>query len=498
MLDLNLIGYFKKRRMSVITSNHPLSLRTFFATEMWERYGFYVVQTLLALYLVLHFKWADKEVYALVGSFTALAFLSPLVGGWIADHLLGQKRVIVIGAVVLLFSYLALSAAHSDYLLNLSLAGIAVGTGLLKPNISSLLGNEYPEGSPHRENGFMIFYMGLTTGIILGTTLPSYLREYFGWPVAFVSAAIGMLFAIVIFALGVYKYRIEDYHPHVLQFKKAMLAVLLVVLLWIVSFYILNYPALADGVFSVVILFSCGYFFWCIKSESAEQTRQTIALGLLCLISLLFWAFYFQIFLSLTLFILRAVEPSFLGVHFPPPYYVGIESIGMIILGFILVRSKARLTKVEQGIRVANKFLTAMFIMTLAYILIVFICYFSPTTGLLSPLYIIPAYLMISLAEMLLSPVGLSAVTMLASRKKVSTLMGIFLASLGIGAFLSGKLAELTAISATQLLTINVRAHYAASFSQLLYILIGVTLICIVLNYFIKRLLWGAHQKPSA
>src|SRR5476651_1046526 len=90
-------------------SNQPPSLRIFFATEMWERYGYYVVQTLLALYLVLHFKWPDKQVYALVGSFTALTYLSPLVGGWIADHLFGQKRTIIMGAVVLVFSYLGLS-----------------------------------------------------------------------------------------------------------------------------------------------------------------------------------------------------------------------------------------------------------------------------------------------------------------------------------------------------------------------------------------------------
>ena len=125
--------------MQTLKSNQPPSLRTFFATELWERYGFYVVQTLLALYLALHFKWPDKQVYALVGSFTALSYLSPVVGGWMADHLLGQKRAILIGAIVLLVSYVALSFTVSDFALSYSLAGITVGTGLLKPNISSLL-----------------------------------------------------------------------------------------------------------------------------------------------------------------------------------------------------------------------------------------------------------------------------------------------------------------------------------------------------------------------
>src|SRR5262245_54132396 len=159
----NGIFIMKDEQKYLIT--HPPSLHTFFATEMWERYGFYVVQTLLALYLAFHFKWIDKRIYSLVGSFTALTYLSPLIGGWIADHLLGQKRAILTGAVFLFFSYLTLSWLTSDNGLAAALAGIAVGTGLLKPNISSLLGNEYPSGSAKRESGFTIFYMGITTGI---------------------------------------------------------------------------------------------------------------------------------------------------------------------------------------------------------------------------------------------------------------------------------------------------------------------------------------------
>ena len=138
---------------------HPQSLRTFFATEMWERYGFYAVQTLLALYLALHLYWPDEKVYILTGSFTALTYLSPVLGGWIADHLIGQKTAIFLGMFILLFSYASIGLIVTDLQLCLVLAGIAVGTGLLKPNISSLLGNEYPENSPNRESGFTIFYL---------------------------------------------------------------------------------------------------------------------------------------------------------------------------------------------------------------------------------------------------------------------------------------------------------------------------------------------------
>ncbi|MDP3560656.1 MAG: peptide MFS transporter [Legionellaceae bacterium] len=476
--------------MQTIQATHPASLRTFFATEMWERYGFYVVQTLLALYLALHFKWPDKRVYALVGSFTALTYLSPVIGGWIADHLIGQKRAILTGAAVLCASYFSISFITSDTHLCLALAGIAVGTGLLKPNISSLLGNEYPPDSPNRESGFTIFYIGLTTGIILGTTLPSYLSEHFGWSMAFISAAIGMVIAAMVFIQGIYCYKIRDYNDYQFDIQKIILAVVLMLLLWIVSFYILNYPKLADSVFIIVVILSVVYFIHAIKNESKIQANQTIVIGLLCIISILFWSFYFQMFLSLTLFIVRVVNPTVFGIQFPPPYYVGIQSIGMIVLGLILSRSKVtRLTQAQHAIRTGNKFLIAICCMTIAYALITTICHFSFPTGLLSPLYLIPAYLVISLAELLLSPVGLSAVTILASRKKVSTMMGIFFVSLGLGAYLSGKLASMTAITTDNLSIIDLKAHYATSFSYLLAILVTATLLCSIINFFIKVLM---------
>ncbi|MDI9818215.1 MULTISPECIES: peptide MFS transporter [unclassified Legionella] len=469
---------------------HPPTLSIFFATEMWERYGFYVVQTLLALYLAFYFKWQDERVYNLVGTFTALTYLSPVVGGWIADYLLGQKKAILAGATVLFFSYLSLFLLTSDKMLTAALAGIAVGTGLLKPNISSLLGNEYPENSPKRESGFTIFYMGITTGIILGTTLPSQLNYYFGWSTAFASAAIGMIIAFSVFAFGIHRYQIADYHPSRLTLTRVIKATFIISLVWVTSYLILHYPDLADFAFITVILLSLAYLIRSIKSESPNQAKQTAVIGLLCIISIVFWAFYFQMFLSLTLFISRVVEPKLFGILFPPPYYVSIQSIGMIVFGYFLSRGKKqRLNPEQSGIRTGNKFILAIIFMTIAYTLITVVCHGSQGATLLSPLYFLPAYLMISIAELLLSPVGLSAITVLASRKKVSTMMGIFFVSLGIGAFLSGKLANLTAIKPGEVTVLQLKAHYTHTFTHLLLILLAAACFCFILNFIIKYLL---------
>jgi POT family proton-dependent oligopeptide transporter len=468
---------------------HPKSLSVFFATEMWERYGFYVVQSLLALYLAMQFQWPDKQIYALVGSFTALTYLSPLVGGWIADKLLGQKRAIILGALVLFTSYCVLSLLENNFALTASLAGIAVGTGLLKPNISSLLGNEYLQNSPRRESGFTIFYMGITSGIILGTTLPSHLSKYFGWPTAFVSASIGMLIALAIFVFGIIHYKIKDYNSFKFEAKNALMALLLMLALWFLSFYVLNSPQLANALFIGVVLFSAVYILYAVSKENEHQAKQTLVIGLLCIISVMFWAFYFQMFMSLTLFIARMVQPTFCGIEFHPPYYITIQSIGMLIIGGLLARKYPQKTLRERGLSTGKKFILAMCFMTIAYAIISFSSYFIERGALLSPLLIIPAYLMISLAELLLSPVGLAAITFLADKNKVSTMMGIFFASLGIGGFLAGKLASLSAIPKGETNVLILKNLYANAFTQQLWILIVATLGCLVLYAVIKVLL---------
>lgn len=457
---------------------------------MWERYGFYVVQTLLALYLALHFKWPDKQIYTLIGSFTALTYVAPVLGGWIADHLIGQKRATLLGAFFLFISYIFLSIQVTGQALPFALAGIAVGTGLLKSNISSLLGNQYSKNASSRESGFTIFYMGITAGIILGTTLPSYLNQHWGWSVSFMSAAVGISIGALTFAWGIHRYRIADYHPYQFDLKKIFQAGLMVFLLWGSAWFIMTAPKLADGIFFTVVVCSLAYILTCIYKEPKEQAKQTTVILLLCFISVMFWAFYFQMFLSLTLFIVRVVEPTLFGIPCPPPYYVAIQSLGMVFIGIFLARDKVDRPQYQKAIRAGNKFLLSMVVMTLAYALIVVVARVSlHSEVLLSPLLIVPAYLLISLAELLLSPVGLCAITLLASRKRVSTMMGIFFVSLGIGGFLSGKLAKITAIPLGDLSLLQVKSHYASAFTQIFWILLGLTISCIALNFLIRRLM---------
>lgn len=466
-------------------------------TEMWERYGFYVVQTLLALYLVMYHNWDDVDIYPIIGAFTALTYLSPVIGGWIADHLLGQKRSILLGATILTASYISMGYFYSVKGLLYSLAGVAVGTGLLKPNISSLLGNEYHGRSPNRERGFTIFYLGITTGIILGTTLPSYLQSYLGWSAAFYSAALGMAIAILIFIYGIQRFKIEDYSRYQHNFSQLIMAAFYLTVLFFMAYYILSHSGLAKILFSGIAIFSVGYLLTTIFQEKGQQAKQTMVIGLLCLISVMFWSFYFQMFSSIMVFLNRVTQPNLFGIPFPPPYYVAVQSFGMILFGIFLGRKHQTTDIKKRTIQAGNKFVIAMILMCIAYSMLCFFSNISTGLTLFSPLFFIPSYLVISVAELFLSPVGLSSMTLLASHKKVSTMMGIFFVSLGLGGFLSGKLATIAAIPKKELDTLNViqvKAVYAHSFKEMFYLLLAATLISIILNLVIKHLMTNKRK----
>ena len=471
------------------THRRGMSLSVFFGTEMWERYGFYVVQSLLALYLALKIHMPDIEIYTLVGSFTALTYISPIIGGWIADHFLGQKRAVLTGGVILFCAYILLAFSLSLDHLILSFAGIAMGTGLLKPNISSLLGRQYSINDPKRNSAFTIFYLGITTGIILGTTLPSQLQIWFGWQACFFSAAIGALLAIFVFFTGTKLLDIKEYAV----LKRSMslnwpIAVLVIIISYLIFYTVLSHANIANTFFIAVVILSVLMvlriaFF----KQKGDQRRKTLCLLVLFAISTCFWAFYFEMFMMLTLFITRAVNPWVLGIKFPAPYYVTVESVGMIVFGVFLSKLWARETYRNIAFAISIKFMIAIVFILMAYGVIL-ISSSNHSLNLLSAWPILFAYILISLAELMLSPIGLSAVTRLADSKTVSTLMGVFFVSLGIGGFLSGQLAKFAAISPGASNLTQIKAAYFHGFSILSIILIFVLFLTGIACFYIKKL----------
>jgi POT family proton-dependent oligopeptide transporter len=184
------------------TTTQPKALRYLFLTEMWERFGFYVVQGLLVLYMTKAFGFSDSNSYTIMGVFSALAYIAPFPGGVIADRILGFKTSVIWGGIFLSAGY-AMLALWTDwkYAFYMSLATIIVGNGLFKPNVSSLLGSLYSPGDPRREPGFTIFYVGINLGVLLSGG-SGFIKDHFGWHASFGLASIGLLIGLIVFFFG--------------------------------------------------------------------------------------------------------------------------------------------------------------------------------------------------------------------------------------------------------------------------------------------------------
>lgn len=184
---------------AVDSSSHPKGLYTLFFTEMWERFSYYGMRALLVLYLVnfVQMERADAlEIYAI---FTGLVYLTPILGGMLADNILGQRKAIFIGGLLMALGQFALAAGLE--FLNLGLGLIIMGNGFFKPNISTIVGGLYRENDPRRDGGFTIFYMGINLGAFLAPLICGYLGEKVDWSLGFASAGVGMFLGVVIFYL---------------------------------------------------------------------------------------------------------------------------------------------------------------------------------------------------------------------------------------------------------------------------------------------------------
>ena len=467
-------------------NKHPNSLWILCFTETWERYGFYVLQSLIALYISLHFGMNDAEVYFLVGAFTALSYISPIVGGWISDHYLGQKQSVLFGLLLLAASYLGL--AWTDKLSGIYplLAGVALGTGLLKPNLSSLLGRQYDNDTEQRNSGFTLFYMGINLGIFLGTSLPSKIQAIFGWHACFFSAAIGIFIALALFTGGS-SYIIT---PNWLQSRKTnqrisdyILAGIIALSFYLIARFVLLHQSISNIFFYSTVFLGISYIFYTIFHERDLQRKQTITYFLLLIISTCFWSFYFQIFMSLTLFISRCVQPQVFGINVPAPYYIAVQSLGIVVFGFVLQKfwKKRGNTKKNTSIAYNTSITFFLSILTMIFVYSLILLAISSTAPLekISPWLILLAYLLISLAELLISPIGLASVSSLVRTDIVGTMMGIFFVSLGLGGFFAGKLSSLTTIKPGQDNLATIKAVYFQGFLHAIALLVAVLILAL-------------------
>ena len=382
---------------------HPRGLSTLFFTEMWERFSYYGMRGFLILYMTKALGFTDPHAGAVYGNYVGSVWLAAIFGGVIADRWLGHYRSVLIGGIIIALGHFTLAFhALSSFYAGLSL--IVIGTGLLKPNVSTLVGSLYEQGDERRDAGFSIFYMGINLGALLGPLVAGKLAEGVDWHLGFACAGVGMTLGLVQYVLG--RQRLEPAIER-LAARPTPAAVS---------------PGLAPGV-------SQGGF------TAADWKRMTAVVVFFAFASL-FWGAYEQAGSTLALFADRYVHLELLGITLYASWFVSVQAAFVILLSPIFAWLWVKLGPRQPSS--PAKFALALLFVGLAFVLLMPAGAIAQGGVKTSPLWLVGVYFIEELGELCLSPVGLSVVTKLAPKQVVGLMMGVFFLSNALGNKLAG------------------------------------------------------------
>jgi POT family proton-dependent oligopeptide transporter len=435
---------------------HPRGLYTLFFTEMWERFSYYGMRALLVLFMTDAVArgglgLTDKTAAAIYGLYTAAVYLSALPGGWIADKFLGARQSIWCGGVLIILGQFLLVVPRTETFY-LGLILVACGTGLLKPNISAIVGELYPEGGARRDAGFTIFYMGINLGAFISPLVTSALGEKLNWRYGFAAAGIGMVLGLVQFGLtgrhlgetGLRPVHKPSGRDRALLIAGAGLFVTILILAFagVIRFD----PAMAAR-HSAYVLAAVAiiYFAWMFLfgGLDAIERRRVAAIAVLFVASAVFWSGFEQAGSSLNLFAERYTERNLSFVHFEVPagWFQSLGPLFVISLAPVFAWFWVALGKRGLNPSLPAKFALGLLLLASGFLVMAIASRLVVSGHRVWPTWLIATFLLHTFGELCVSPVGLSSVTKLAPRRFVGQMMGIWFLATSIGNLLAGLIA---------------------------------------------------------
>ncbi|TAK73718.1 MAG: MFS transporter [Gammaproteobacteria bacterium] len=473
--------------MEALLKHHPKALPFLFFTEMWERFGFYVVQGLLVLYLTKHFNFSDEASDTISGVFAGLVYISPFIGGFLADRILGFKTAVFWGGFFLILGYALLAFSSSQLLIYPALGTIIVGNGMFKPNISSLLGTQYANDEFRRDAGFTLFYIGINLGAIL-SGFSGYIRNAFGWQVTFGLASMGIILGLMIFYSGLRYIKDTQKLPPVSRSFSYQLP--LYCLLVIIGLnFLLRIESLANWLLPIAGVVLLVFLVVLTLQQTPEYRKCLLVLNTLIVSSIIFWALFLQLFISANLFVDRLVDKTLFGIPLTTTIFYASESVFILLLGPLFAWSWNVLGRYQKNPSPINKFVLGIFMAGLGFVVLSASTLFPNSQGLISPLWVFLAYFFLTIGELLISPIGLSAVTLLAPSQLVGMMMGIWFAATGFGGLLAGMIAKMAAVPETVTTTAGKLAIYQNAFLNFAYLAFIVAIILFFVQVGLKKLL---------
>ena len=456
---------------------HPKGLGLLFATEMWERFSFYGMRGLLVLYLVNALKWSDGDAARLYGNYMSLVYLTPLIGGYLADRYIGTRNALVIGGLIIATGHfvLAFSGMLAFYT---GLGLVIIGTGFFKPNVSTMVGQLYAPGDPRRDTGFTIFYMGINTGAFLAPFVCSTLGERVGWHYGFAAAGVGMVLGVIGYVALRDKYlpgigiapanagaaaAADADSPskpwHGLAGGAAGLAIAAAVTSG-------NWVALLMG---AVIGAALGT---AVLGTTGDERKRVVALFIVVFFVVIFWAAFEQAGSSMNLFADRHTDRLIGSFLMPTGWFQSVNSMFLLIFAAVFAGLWQRLAAKGKEPPTALKMVIGLFLVGLGFVALVIGGSLVDGGAKVSPIFLLLAYLFHTWGELCVSPVGLSYVTKVAPVRFASLLMGVWFLANSAAGLVGGAMAAMTETVRSQAAFFSIPMATAMGASLLLLLLV--------------------------
>ena len=446
------IGGLIATRKSEQVAGHPRGLFVLFYAEMWERFSYYGMRALLILYLTKFWLFADGKANLIYGSYATLCYITPVLGGYLADRWWGQRKAVLFGAISLAFGHLFMAyegmqgvadplLKQADPAINvfwLALSLIIVGTGFLKGNISVIVGRLYKMTDVRRDGAYTIFYMGVNAGAFFGTVLVGYLGETIGWSWGFGLAGIGMILGLIIFVIGKPSLKGEGEPPQPLARPLELRMQAIGIAAIATVFFLIQAQQVIQSLLIATGIAMLAYTAWEAYKLPKEPRERIFAMLFLIALNPLFWGLFEQAGGSLSLYTDRYVERS--GV--PTSLFQSINPIYIIALAPLFAMMWQGLGKRGLEPSAPAKFGLALLQVGLGFL--VFVWGARSGGGLTPVFFVFLIYFLHTTAELCLSPVGLSAMARLAPLHMASFVMGAWFYMTAVGQFVAGKIGEAT------------------------------------------------------
>ncbi len=446
---------------------HPRGLSTLFFTEMWERFSYYGIRPLLILFMAAAvsqggFGIERTQASAIVGIYAASVYLASLPGGWVADRLLGLRRAVMLGAVLISVGHISIGTSafiHARAPFFLGLIFIVLGTGLLKPNISAIVGDLYPEGGARRDAGFSIFYVGINSGAFAGQIMTGFLGETIGWHWGFGIAGVGMLAGLAWFALNASKTLgnlgldiVRDPDPVKQASQQRIMKVALAIGLGLLALVFvlaametihLDPQAIGKNMTYVLVGIAALYFGYVFAAGglNSGEKKRVVVIAILFVFASIFWAAFEQAPTSLNLFAKDFTDRNLFGFEIPATWFQSVNSVFIILLAPVFAAIWLSLGRRDKNPSSPTKFAMGLLFAAIGFAIMIPAANLIVNSGgaiKVSPWWLVVSYFFQTLGELRLSPVGLSSMTKLSPRKYVGQMMGIWFLATSVGNLIAG------------------------------------------------------------